>query len=143
MADKNFRVSENTLRDWRAKAEQANQGSAPVCIRKDNRENDNTYLSQYGPDLWMTKIRECSALSGYMCVTEMIDHIDNETKRVMKGTKNKGRGLWYHDALSLMTCKKSVQYMKEKGIFNNWLLPWGRLQEGKGTMNQYQVIVQS
>jgi hypothetical protein len=71
----------------------------------------------------MTKIRQCSALSGYRCVTEMIDHIDNETKIVMKGTKNEGRGLWYHDALSLMTCKKSVQYMKE-------LLPWGRLQEG-------------
>jgi hypothetical protein len=49
----------------------------------------------------------------------------------MKRTKNEGRGLWYHDALSLMACKKSVQYMKEKGIFNNWLLPWGRLQEGK------------
>jgi hypothetical protein len=38
--------------------------------------------------------------------------------------------LWYHDVLSLMTCKKSVQYMKEKRIFDNWLLPWGRLQEG-------------
>jgi hypothetical protein len=130
MADKNFRVSENTLRDWRAKAEQANQGSTPARIRKDHMENDNTYLSRYGPDLWMTKIHQCSALSGYRCVTEMTDHIDNETKRVMKGTKNEGRGLWYHDALSLMTCKKSVQYMKQKGIFDNWLLPWGRLQEG-------------
>jgi hypothetical protein len=60
----------------------------------------------------------------------MIDHIDNETKRVIKGTKNEGRGLWYHDALSLMMCKKSVQYMKEKGIFDSWLLPWDRLQEG-------------
>jgi hypothetical protein len=77
----------------------------------------------------MTKIRQCSALSGNRCVTDMIDHIDNETKIVMKGTKNEGRGLWYHDALSLMTCKKSVQYMKEKWIFDNWLLPWGRLQD--------------
>jgi hypothetical protein len=60
----------------------------------------------------------------------MIDHTDNETKRVMKGTKNEGQGLWYHDALSLMTCKKSIQYMKAKCIFKNWLLPWGRIQEG-------------
>jgi hypothetical protein len=29
-----------------------------------------------------------------------------------------------------MTCKKSVQFMKAKGIFNNWLLPWDRMQEG-------------
>jgi hypothetical protein len=90
MADKKNRVSENTLRDWRAKTEQANQGSTPVRIRRDHRENDNPYLLRYGPDLWMTKIRQCSALSGYRCVTEMIDHIDNETKRVMKGTKKKG-----------------------------------------------------
>jgi hypothetical protein len=62
---------------------------------------------------------------------EMINHIDNETKRVMKGTKYEGKGLWYHDALSLMTCKKSIHYMKEKGIFKNWLLPLGRLQEGR------------
>jgi hypothetical protein len=32
MADKNFRVSENTLRDWRAKAEQENRGSTPVKL---------------------------------------------------------------------------------------------------------------
>jgi hypothetical protein len=63
-------------------------------------------------------------------MTKIIDHIDNETKKVMKGTQNEGQGLWYHNALSLMTCQKSGQYMKAKGIFNNWLLPWGRLQEG-------------
>lgn len=130
IADKNFRVSETTLRDWQAKTDQAQQGSTPYRVRKDHRQNDNPYLSRYGPDLWLSEIRKCTALSGYRCVTEMIDHIDTETKRVMKGTKNEGNGLWYHDALSLMTCKKSVQYMKQKGIFDNWLLPWGRLQEG-------------
>jgi hypothetical protein len=77
MADKNFRVSENTLRDWWEKADQANQVRTPIRIRKDHRENDNPYISRYEPDLWMTKICQCSALSGYRCVTEMIDHIDN------------------------------------------------------------------
>jgi hypothetical protein len=93
MADTKFIVSENTLRDWRANAEQANQGSTPSRIRKDHIENDNPYLSRYGPDLWMTKIHQCSALSGYRCVTEMIDHIDNETKRVTKGTKKRRAGI--------------------------------------------------
>jgi hypothetical protein len=41
MTDTIFRVSENTLRDWRAKEEQANQGSTPDRIRKDHKENDN------------------------------------------------------------------------------------------------------
>jgi hypothetical protein len=65
MATKNFRVSENKLRDLRAKAEQANQGSTPARIRKDHRENDNPYISRYGPDLLIAKIRQSYALSGY------------------------------------------------------------------------------
>jgi hypothetical protein len=89
MADKYFRVSESTLREWQANSEQTNQGSTPACIRKDHRENDNPYLSRYGPDVWMTESRQCSALSGYRCITEMIDHIDNETKRVAKGKKRR------------------------------------------------------
>jgi hypothetical protein len=117
MADTDFRVSESILRDWQANSEQANQGSTPARIHKDHRETDNPYLSRYGPDVWMNEIHQCSALSGYRCVMEVIDHTDNETKRVMKGTKNEGQGLWYHDALSLMTCKKSIQYMKAKCIF--------------------------
>jgi hypothetical protein len=143
MTDKNFRVSGNTLRDWRAKVEQANQGSTPARIRKDHRENDNPYLLRYGPDLCMTQIHQCSVLSGYRCITELIDHIDNETKRVMKGTKNKGQRLWYHDALSLMTCKKSVQYMKEKGIFDKGSYHGVGCKREQGTRNQYRVTVQS
>jgi hypothetical protein len=138
ISDKNFRVSETTLRDWQAKAEQAQQGSTSDRVHKDHRQNDNPCLSRYGPDLWLSDIRKCTTLSGYRCVTEMIDHIDTETKRVMKGTKNEGQGLWYHDALSLMTCKKSVQYMKQKLIFDNWLLPWAGCKREQGKMSQYR-----
>jgi hypothetical protein len=130
LADKDFRVSVNTLRERQAKAKQAKKGNIPARIRKDHRQDENPNLWRYEPDVWMTKIHQCSALSGYRFVMEMIYHIDNETKRVIKGTKNEGQGLWYHDALSLMTCNKYIQYMKAKGIFKNWLLPWGCLQEG-------------
>jgi isopentenyl diphosphate isomerase/L-lactate dehydrogenase-like FMN-dependent dehydrogenase len=37
MADKKYRVLENTLLDWRAKEDQANQGSTPAHICKDHR----------------------------------------------------------------------------------------------------------
>jgi hypothetical protein len=49
MADKNFRVSENTLRDWREKAEQANQGSIPARIREDHRESEGLTSSSKNP----------------------------------------------------------------------------------------------
>jgi hypothetical protein len=62
MTDKDFRVSESTLREWQANANQANKGSTPARIRKDHREDDNPYLSRYGPDLWITEIHQCSAL---------------------------------------------------------------------------------
>jgi hypothetical protein len=143
MAYTDFRVSESTLKEWQENAKQASKGSIPARIHNDHIEDDNPYLSRYGPDVWITEIHQCSALSGYRCVTEMIYHIDNETKRVTKETKNEGQGFWYHDALSLMTCKKSIQYMKAKCIFKNWLLPWGRLQEGTRYHESIPVTVQS
>jgi hypothetical protein len=69
IAEKHFRVSETTLRDWQANAEQTQQGNTPACVRKDHRQNDNHYRSLYGPDLWLSKIRKYTALSGYRCVT--------------------------------------------------------------------------
>jgi hypothetical protein len=69
VADTYFRVSVNTLREWQAKAKQANKGSIPAHIRKDHRRDKNHYLSRYEPDVWMTDIRKCSALSGYRCIT--------------------------------------------------------------------------
>jgi hypothetical protein len=34
----------------------------------------------------------------------------DETDRVMKGTKYEGKGQFYHDALTLMTCTKPKAY---------------------------------
>jgi hypothetical protein len=53
-----------------------------------------------------------------------------ETQRVMKGTKHEGHGTFYHDALTLMTCKKSIKSMKDKDYFKHWLLPLEGFQHG-------------
>ena len=45
------------------------------------------------------------------------------TKEVISGTKYKGQELFFHDALSLMTAKDTVTWMKEKGIYEHWILP--------------------
>jgi hypothetical protein len=60
----------------------------------------------------------------------MIKHMVEETQRVMKGTKHEGHGKFYHDALALVTCKKSIKYMKNKEYFKHWLLPLEGLQHG-------------
>jgi hypothetical protein len=60
----------------------------------------------------------------------MIEHMVEETQRVMKGTKHEGHGKFYHDTLTLMTCKKSIKYMKDRDYFKHWLLPLEGLQHG-------------
>ena len=59
----------------------------------------------------------------YICVTDLINHMITATKKVMKGTKYEGKELFFHDALSLMTAKQSVQWMKETNIYKHWILP--------------------
>jgi hypothetical protein len=60
----------------------------------------------------------------------MIWHMKDETYRVMEGKKNEGKGRFYHDALTLMTCKKTKAYMQKHHLLQYWLLPLEDLQEG-------------
>jgi hypothetical protein len=105
LKDKDFRVSNGQIKEWHEAAQQANEGSIPLRVRKDNCKDESPYLSRYGRDAWMSTIRKCSALSVYRCVTEMIEHMAEETQRVMEGTNHEGHGKFYHDALTPMTCK--------------------------------------
>jgi transposase len=130
VGDKGFRVSVNTIKKWQQLAEQASEGSAPSRVTTDHRKDENPYLSRYGCDRWMEEIRKCTAMSSSICVTQMIHHMVDETERVMKGTKYEGQGQFYHDALTLMTCKKSKAYMQQHNLLKYWLLPLENLQAG-------------
>jgi hypothetical protein len=44
----------------------------------------------------------------------MVEHIVVESARIYKGTKHEYDWMFYHDALSLMTAKETVKWMKEK-----------------------------
>jgi hypothetical protein len=48
----------------------------------------------------------------------------------MEGTKCEGKGQFYHDALALMTCKKTKAYMQKHNLLQYWLLSLEDLQEG-------------
>jgi hypothetical protein len=52
--------------------------------------------------------------SSYVCITELVRHIHDETQKVMKGTKHEDDWYFYHDALSLMTAKDTIEWIKRR-----------------------------
>jgi len=96
-------------------------GEAPAG-EKDHRKEENPYMSRYGDD-WEKEIAKTAALSGYALITEMIQHIHDETQNMMKNTVHENDWFFYHDALSLMTCAKTVEWMRQKGLYERWLTP--------------------
>jgi hypothetical protein len=84
----------------------------PSRVFKDHKKDNNPYLSRYGP-IWKDAIRRCASMAGSISVTKMIWHMKDETDRVMEGTKYEGKGQFYHDALTLMTFKKTKAYMQK------------------------------
>ena len=48
---------------------------------------------------------------------------------VFKGTKYQDNWYFYHDALSLLTAKGTVDWMREKNYLKHWILPLGTLNE--------------
>ena len=88
----------------------------------DYRKNPNPYESRYGLD-WRMEVNKSSFLRCYACVSNIIEHMVSETKRVFKGTTHKNSYLFYYDALSLMTEKENCKWTKEKGYKEMWILP--------------------
>ena len=99
----------------------------PVAI--DHKLSDNPYESRYGVE-WENIIKETCNLKPYVLITDMIRHIHDESKRIMKGTPHEDNWYFYHDALSLMTSIDTRNWMKQEGIYDRWLLPSNGLNAG-------------
>jgi hypothetical protein len=82
----------------------------------------NPYKERYGEE-WQERIRATSQMSPYVCVTKMIKHIVAKSAWMFEGTKYEDSWVFYHDAPSLMTAKETIEWMKEKGCHEQWLLP--------------------
>src|SRR4051812_25421669 len=48
----------------------------------------------------------------------------------MKGTKYENNWCFYHDVLSQLTCKETIEWMKLKGYYKYWVLPKQELNDG-------------
>jgi hypothetical protein len=93
---------------------------APAPV--DHRKDVNPYKSKYGDD-WEAQINASVALSKYVCITEMIEFMMVSAAKVFKGTTHELDWVFYHDALSLMTAKETMEWMQQKGYLKRWILP--------------------
>eukprot|EP00957_Ditylum_brightwellii_P032775 2484663-Ditylum_brightwellii.AAC.1 len=93
----------NTLRSLLLHAQNSEEGALPPD--GDHQKHTNPYLSKYG-ERWKEKIKESKA-----------------TPEAFEDTIHKDDFLFYHDALSLMTNKESLEWMREKNILKHWILP--------------------
>ena len=103
-----------------------------TCPHKkmDHRTATNPYLSKYGDDQWRNECETSVFMKKYMCVTELVTKIHDRTKDAFLGTTHEDDWYFYHDALSQMTAKTTVAWMKEKGYYKRWLIPQLGCNEG-------------
>ena len=58
-----------------------------------------------------------------MNVRDYVEHIVKESAKVFEGTTCQDTWMFYHDALSLMTCPETEDWMREKGYLKRWIRP--------------------
>jgi len=112
-------ISAEKLAEAQAMARTATRAAPEV---RDYRKFANPYKEKYG-DRWEEEIAKCATLKKYRCITDLVTHIYEESKKLFADTMFKDNWYFYHDALSLMTSKCTLEWMESKGYLKHWLLP--------------------
>ena len=102
------------LQKFCAQAKMAGAG-AYQDVASDHKKEVNPYESLY-KDNWEGDINRTTYMQKISDVRDLVRHIAVETDRVMEGTQYEGKGLFKHNALSLMTAIKSQDWMKTEKI---------------------------
>ena len=92
---------------------------------------DNPYEALFG-DKWEEEIKNHSLLKGFVCVTDLIEHMWSEIEKHYKDTVHKETWWVYHNTLSIMCEKVTINWMKEKGYYDRWILPELGLNDNLG-----------
>ena len=101
----------------------------PELSKIDHRKADNPYQSRYG-DNWLDNIKLTRQLSAHGDIRDLVLHIVDVTKAA-------GKKYFYHDALSLMTCKKTMAWMKKEGYLKMWIRPQAGLFEDDSELKRF------
>jgi len=107
------------LADWRDLCALACE-EPPLPPDIDYRKQSNPYLARYGSS-WMEKLSKSCTMEKYVLVTDMVQHIHDETAKLFDGITDDWA--FYHDALSLMTAKETIKWMKDNDMHRRWILP--------------------
>jgi hypothetical protein len=110
------------LDKWRQDASDPLPGNAPPNVVTNHKLAANPCESRCGPE-WKDCIAKSCFMAKYVCITTLVQHVCDESKTLMAGTKHEDDWLFYHDALSLMTAKDCTAWMKDENIHARWLLP--------------------
>jgi hypothetical protein len=128
-------ISRELLLQFRAEAQTCFNEDRPAST--DYRKAANPYIARFGEDNWKEEIKKTSFLTQYVCITDMVEHIVFESARMFKGTTHEADWMFYHDALSLMTAKDTIKWMKEEGHYERWILPQCGLLEDEKDLKRY------
>ena len=82
----------------------------------------NPCEGKYG-NKWKEKIKKSKTLSGHRCITDLVTHIIKTSAMLFEDTEYKDTWKLYHDALSLMTTKRTINWMKSMGYYKYWIKP--------------------
>jgi hypothetical protein len=113
------------VKKWRDMAQDMQPGKCPYPYSFDYvQDQANPYEHRYGSE-WLTEIHKVaqSGLTKVTCVTDLIEHIDKETKAAFKGTTYADTYRWSHDALTQMCDAACKKWMKENGYWERWVKP--------------------
>jgi ribosomal protein S13 len=118
-------ININTVNKWRDVCQDMKPGKCIYPYSFDYVEGQaNPYEHRYGSE-WIAEIHKVahSGLTKVTCVTDLIEHIDRETKEAYKDTQYKHTYRWSHDALTQMCDAACKKWMIEKGYWNRWVKP--------------------
>lgn len=92
-----------------------------------HKNHPDPYRSRY-PDNYIEMVDASTAMRKWISIRELVLHMAVETDEMMKGTQFEGKGLFKHDALSLMTAKATRVWMQRyilngRSLYSRWLLP--------------------
>ena len=134
-----FVMSENDIKDIAAEASSRSlsavrlkklQDLARDCVLHgacphqviDYTRSTNPYEARYGEE-WLDKIKKSQGMTKFICIKDLILHIDQESAKAFVGTRYEDNYYFYHDALTQMTDRRCVSWMKETGIYSRWVKP--------------------
>jgi len=141
-------IGKNTKKSvvgWSEAVAEARQRFGGELQQNDYRTEENPFQARAdveGGD-WEKDLDNHKDTKGLVCIEDMITHMMVETAKAYKGTAFEKTWVIYHDALSLMTAKETMKWMKtqkltgyDTNFLDHWILPQQDLN--KGTKYSYR-----